>query len=66
MDYRLGAQCNTMGQGLFVGFLVSYALVWMFSRYVPELKLSKMNLLVTAIAAVAVLHIAALGFMLLH
>lgn len=49
-----------------MGFLVSYALVWMFSRYVPELKLSKMNLLVTAIAAVAVLHIAALGFMLLH
>ncbi|KAJ8577369.1 hypothetical protein ON010_g1837 [Phytophthora cinnamomi] len=52
-------------RGVLVGFLDSYALVWMFSRYVPELKLSKLTLLSAAIAATAALHITALCLMVL-
>lgn len=50
-------------RGMLAGFLESYALVWMFSRYVPELIFSGVTLLLTAIAATTVVHMTAFGLM---
>ncbi|GMF30400.1 unnamed protein product [Phytophthora lilii] len=50
-------------RGAFVGLMESYALAWMFNVYIPELKLSRFTLLLSALAAVAAGHISAFRLM---